>query len=239
MNDLKLNEEQLINNNESDNNDHNEGSRGGKSNNGKPPYSYIALIAMAIRDSPRKMATLSEINAYLAEKYEFFRGSYKGWRNSIRHNLSLNECFVKILRDPKRPWAKDNYWILNPQSEYTFADGVFSRRRKKLQAGRKLKSVSGVNPVKEKGNCDRKDFSIKSILERPHRQTSEIIPSEEETMAVDVLNNCYTRMYYPWMVSQPQLYQNNWTATLYLSQLLQAEKLRSMLQLTPCPSHGK
>ncbi|KAM4603178.1 forkhead box protein Q1 [Discoglossus pictus] len=98
----------------------------------KPPYSYIALIAMAIRDSPSGRLTLAEINDYLMKKFPFFRGSYTGWRNSVRHNLSLNDCFVKVLRDPSRPWGKDNYWMLNPNSEYTFADGVFRRRRKRL-----------------------------------------------------------------------------------------------------------
>lgn len=67
------------------------------------------------------------------KKFPFFRGSYTGWRNSVRHNLSLNECFQKILRDPSRPWGKDNYWTINPTSEYTFADGVFRRRRKRIQ----------------------------------------------------------------------------------------------------------
>lgn len=98
----------------------------------KPPYSYIALIAMAIRDSGGGRLTLAEINDYLMRKFPFFRGGYTGWRNSVRHNLSLNDCFVKVLRDPSRPWGKDNYWMLNPNSEYTFADGVFRRRRKRL-----------------------------------------------------------------------------------------------------------
>ncbi|KAM6184876.1 forkhead box protein Q1 [Rhynchocyon petersi] len=98
----------------------------------KPPYSYIALIAMAIRDSAGGRLTLAEINEYLMGKFPFFRGTYTGWRNSVRHNLSLNDCFVKVLRDPSRPWGKDNYWMLNPNSEYTFADGVFRRRRKRL-----------------------------------------------------------------------------------------------------------
>ncbi|ELT93183.1 hypothetical protein CAPTEDRAFT_175391 [Capitella teleta] len=98
----------------------------------KPPYSYIALIAMAINEAPNKRLTLSEINEYLMKRFEFFRGSYTGWRNSIRHNLSLNECFIKVLRDPSRPWGKDNYWKINPNSEYTFADGIFRRRRRRI-----------------------------------------------------------------------------------------------------------
>uniref|UniRef100_A0A8D0BNG8 Forkhead box Q1 n=1 Tax=Salvator merianae TaxID=96440 RepID=A0A8D0BNG8_SALMN len=100
----------------------------------KPPYSYIALIAMAIRDSAGGRLTLAEINEYLMGRFPFFRGAYTGWRNSVRHNLSLNDCFVKVLRDPARPWGKDNYWMLNPSSEYTFADGVFRRRRKRLNS---------------------------------------------------------------------------------------------------------
>ncbi|XP_051025514.1 forkhead box protein Q1 [Acomys russatus] len=111
----------------------------------KPPYSYIALIAMAIRDSAGGRLTLAEINEYLMGKFPFFRGSYTGWRNSVRHNLSLNDCFVKVLRDPSRPWGKDNYWMLNPNSEYTFADGVFRRRRKRL-SHRTTVPASGLPP---------------------------------------------------------------------------------------------
>uniref|UniRef100_A0A3Q3X6U3 Fork-head domain-containing protein n=1 Tax=Mola mola TaxID=94237 RepID=A0A3Q3X6U3_MOLML len=117
----------------------------------KPPFSYIALIAMAIRDSRSGRLTLAEINDYLMQKFPFFRGSYTGWRNSVRHNLSLNDCFLKVLRDPSRPWGKDNYWMLNPHSEYTFADGVFRRRRKRI-----VKFTSS--------------FAIDSILSKPFQR---------------------------------------------------------------------
>lgn len=62
----------------------------------KPPYSYIALIVMAIQNTPAKRCTLSEIYSYLQQRFSFFRGSYQGWKNSVRHNLSLNECFIKL-----------------------------------------------------------------------------------------------------------------------------------------------
>lgn len=145
----------------------------------KPPFSYIALIAMAIRDSSTGRLTLAEINNYLMQRFPFFRGSYTGWRNSVRHNLSLNDCFLKVLRDPSRPWGKDNYWMLNPNSEYTFADGVFRRRRKRID--RKLnteptaaeeQSIRHSLPAPETDSCGkfRSSFTIDSILSKPFMQ---------------------------------------------------------------------
>jgi len=43
----------------------------------KPPYSYIALIVMAIQSSPVKRLTLSEIYSFLQHRFPFFRGSYQ------------------------------------------------------------------------------------------------------------------------------------------------------------------
>ncbi|OTF78148.1 hypothetical protein BLA29_014910 [Euroglyphus maynei] len=42
----------------------------------KPPYSYIALIVMAIQQSQTKRMTLSEIYHYLQQKFSFFRGKF-------------------------------------------------------------------------------------------------------------------------------------------------------------------
>ncbi|XP_061112128.1 forkhead box protein Q1-like [Conger conger] len=149
----------------------------------KPPYSYIALIAMAIRDSSTGRLTLAEINDYLMKKFPFFRGSYTGWRNSVRHNLSLNDCFLKILRDPSRPWGKDNYWMLNPHSEYTFADGVFRRRRKRInkkpgkddvpgrRASEAITASITTAPSKKDGVNAKfsSSFAIESILSSPFK----------------------------------------------------------------------
>jgi len=113
-------------------------SKSAKSKTEKPPFSYIALIVMAIQNSEAKKMTLNEIYQYLSTHFSFFQGQYQGWKNSVRHNLSLNECFIKLPKAMGKP-GKGHYWTIDPNCEFMFEEGSFRRRprgfRRKCQTG--------------------------------------------------------------------------------------------------------
>ncbi|KAI3385739.1 hypothetical protein SNEBB_011240 [Seison nebaliae] len=106
----------------------------------KPPYSYIALIVMAIQQSNKKCLTLNEIYQFLQTRFKFFRGSYQGWKNSVRHNLSLNECFIKLPKAAGKA-GKGHMWAINPNCEYMFEEGSYRRRPRGYR--RKYQTTAG------------------------------------------------------------------------------------------------
>lgn len=104
----------------------------------KPQHSYIGLIAMAILSSSEIKLVLSDIYQYILDNYPYFRTRGPGWRNSIRHNLSLNDCFIKSGRSAN---GKGHYWAIHPANMDDFRKGDFRRRK----AQRKVRKHMGLS----------------------------------------------------------------------------------------------
>ncbi|RXN02010.1 Forkhead box protein J1-B [Acipenser ruthenus] len=94
----------------------------------KPPYSYASLICMAMQASRKTKITLSAIYNWITDNFCYYRHAEPSWQNSIRHNLSLNKCFMKVPRQKDEP-GKGGFWQIDPQYADMFVNGVFKRRR--------------------------------------------------------------------------------------------------------------
>ena len=91
----------------------------------KPDVSYIEMIARVILSSHEKKLCLQDIYDGIERFYPFFRSAPPRWRNSVRHNLSLHECFCKGERCEN---GKGHYWCIHPANLEDFLRGDFRRR---------------------------------------------------------------------------------------------------------------
>ncbi|KAG0199935.1 Forkhead box protein J3 [Mortierella sp. GBA30] len=88
------------------------GTEGQQSKFPKPTHSYSYLITTAILESPNRQLTLNDIYEWVMENFPWYRTATNGWKNSIRHNLSLNKSFMRVPRPQNEP-GKGSYWKLD------------------------------------------------------------------------------------------------------------------------------
>uniref|UniRef100_A0A8C2WVN2 Forkhead box O6 a n=1 Tax=Cyclopterus lumpus TaxID=8103 RepID=A0A8C2WVN2_CYCLU len=78
--------------------------------------SYADLITRAIESTAEKRLTLSQIYDWMVRYVPYFKdkgdsNSSAGWKNSIRHNLSLHTRFIRVQNEGT---GKSSWWMLNP-----------------------------------------------------------------------------------------------------------------------------
>lgn len=91
--------------------------KGGSRQNAWGNQSYAELISQAIESAPEKRLTLSQIYEWMVRTVPYFKdkgdsNSSAGWKNSIRHNLSLHSKFIKVHNEAT---GKSSWWMLNPE----------------------------------------------------------------------------------------------------------------------------
>ncbi|XP_051810246.1 forkhead box protein N2 isoform X2 [Acanthochromis polyacanthus] len=88
----------------------------------KPPYSFSSLIFMAIEDSPNKSLPVKDIYEWIVNNFPYYRTATGGWRNSVRHNLSLSKSFRRIQRDKSQSVGKGSLWCVCPEYRPTLLE---------------------------------------------------------------------------------------------------------------------
>ncbi|CAH1785768.1 unnamed protein product [Owenia fusiformis] len=79
----------------------------------RPPYSYLHLIQIAIGSSPAQKLTLREIYKWIEDMFPFYKHTNgEGWKNSVRHNLSLYDVFMRVQG---QKGEQSSYWMLNKE----------------------------------------------------------------------------------------------------------------------------
>ncbi|XP_050305141.1 uncharacterized protein LOC126742534 isoform X2 [Anthonomus grandis grandis] len=104
----------------------------------KPAYSYSCLIAMALKNSKTGCLPVSEIYSFMCKHFPYFKTAPTGWKNSVRHNLSLNKCFDKIEKPALNgSQRKGCLWAMNPAKINKMDEEVQKWSRKDPMAIRK------------------------------------------------------------------------------------------------------
>lgn len=89
----------------------------------RPSLSYKDLIIEAIESNPDRRLKLSEIYQVIKYLHPYYqrRADQWGWQNSIRHNLSLHDCFVKLpLKQTSANGVVGHFWTVvhrNPEDK--------------------------------------------------------------------------------------------------------------------------
>ncbi|XP_053287509.1 forkhead box Q2 [Pleuronectes platessa] len=154
----------------------------------KPNQSYISLISKAILASEQKKLLLCDIYQWIMDHYPYFKSKDKNWRNSVRHNLSLNDCFIKAGRSDN---GKGHFWAIHPSNYEDFSNGDYHCRR----ARRRVRRVAGQLPLPSLSS------PYHPALARPHRTTCWCCPQA----SAFPLTCSAPRFYWPWSRMQPQL----------------------------------
>uniref|UniRef100_A0A1I7UQ58 Fork-head domain-containing protein n=1 Tax=Caenorhabditis tropicalis TaxID=1561998 RepID=A0A1I7UQ58_9PELO len=150
----------------------------------RPSLSYKDLIIEAIDRSPEKRLKLNEIYQVIRLLHPYYRHrpDQWGWQNSIRHNLSLHDCFVKLpLKQTSASGVVGHFWTVVPE----LSDKQTLRRRNRQQPKALVRRIEAGRIL---SRDDRASSGSEDSSPSPSSQPSISPPNENPKPQVPALN---------------------------------------------------
>ncbi|KAG9331815.1 hypothetical protein JZ751_016969, partial [Albula glossodonta] len=108
----------------------------------RPQHSYSELIKLALNSTPSRRLALKQIYIWVEEHFPYYKYHAKPeWKNSIRHNLSAQDIFVREAGESGRT----SFWSMRVHSQSNV-----------LLTAEKNKDVTPSDTVNKKGAGKRK-----------------------------------------------------------------------------------
>ncbi|OON20983.1 fork head domain protein, partial [Opisthorchis viverrini] len=126
----------------------------------KPNYSYTHLIFMAIESTPQKCMTVNQIYNWCESNFPFYKHAGAGWKNSLRHNLSINKSFKRLPRDSRGP-GRGAFWTVEPRERATLLDAI---KRNPWNYNNMAALVSASSDSTGRASVPLMDFSSPQLL---------------------------------------------------------------------------
>ncbi|NWW17438.1 FOXM1 protein, partial [Falcunculus frontatus] len=187
----------------------------------RPPYSYMAMIQFAINSTEKKRMTLKDIYTWIEDHFPYFKHVAKpGWKNSIRHNLSLHDMFVRETSAN----GKISFWTIHPDANRCLTlDQVF----KPLDLGSPTSPEYSESQQKSRLPDPLKNMGSKTEPQNSRRKMKPLLPR---------VNSYLVPIQFP--LSQPLVLQSSMKVPLSMAQgasLNSSETLQSNKRVRIAP----
>ncbi|KZC08867.1 PREDICTED: uncharacterized protein LOC107187063 [Dufourea novaeangliae] len=115
----------------------------------KPPFTYTELIEHALRE--RGELTVSAIYQWISEHFPYYKSNDDRWKNSVRHNLSINPHFRK---GSKAPHGAGHLWAIANRCTDTRPRQIANPSVKQIvkttmETENPRRTISHMNPIDE------------------------------------------------------------------------------------------
>jgi hypothetical protein len=92
-------------------------------------YSFPCLIGLSLQSCSSGRMSVAQIYEFVTGHFPYFRTAKAGWKNSVRHNLSLNKFFCKLERQENEQ-GKGSMWGIVPENKEQLIRDIQSCRNR-------------------------------------------------------------------------------------------------------------